>query len=60
MKGNSVVILFQSKGSWKCLGLESATVFPEVELMGGEWYGYDEKVLQVCIFLLAVTNLSLC
>ena len=30
--------------TWKCVGVESGTVFPEVELEEGEWVDYDEKV----------------
>ena len=32
------------QGIWKCKGLESDTVFPEVDLEDGEWVDYDEKV----------------
>lgn len=32
------------QGIWRCVGLESGTVFPEVDLSDGEWVDYDEKV----------------
>ncbi|EPQ60572.1 DUF866-domain-containing protein [Gloeophyllum trabeum ATCC 11539] len=34
---------FDPRGTWKCVGAESGTVFNEVELEGGEWVDYDEK-----------------
>ncbi|KAI0080308.1 DUF866-domain-containing protein [Panus rudis PR-1116 ss-1] len=34
---------FDPKGIWKCVGVESGTVFPEVDLEEGEWVDYDEK-----------------
>ncbi|TDL28510.1 DUF866-domain-containing protein [Rickenella mellea] len=34
---------FDPKGTWKCVGLESGTIFPEVDLTDGEWTDYDEK-----------------
>lgn len=34
---------FDPRGIWKCAGLESGTVFPEVDLSEGEWVDYDEK-----------------
>jgi len=34
---------FDPRGTWKCLGAESRTVFNEVELGEGEWVDYDEK-----------------
>lgn len=33
---------FDPKGTWKCVGVESGTVFPEVSL-DEEWVEYDEK-----------------
>ena len=30
---------------WKCVGADSGTVFPEVDLDEGEWVDYDEKVM---------------
>jgi hypothetical protein len=32
------------QGTWKCIGTNSGTVFPEVQLEEGEWSDYDEKV----------------
>ena len=32
------------QGIWKCKGVESGTVFSEVDLTEGEWTDYDEKV----------------
>jgi len=32
-----------TKGTWKCVGVESGTVFDDVELTEGEWIDYDEK-----------------
>ncbi|KAG8947966.1 hypothetical protein FRC04_010163 [Tulasnella sp. 424] len=34
---------FDLRGTWKCVGAESGTVFPEVEFEDGEWTDYDEK-----------------
>ncbi|KAI0348371.1 DUF866-domain-containing protein [Trametopsis cervina] len=34
---------FEPRGTWRCVGLESGTVFPEVDLDEGEWVDYDEK-----------------
>ncbi|CAL1695250.1 unnamed protein product [Somion occarium] len=34
---------FDPRGVWKCVGFESGTVFPEVDLEEGEWFDYDEK-----------------
>lgn len=34
----------KSQGTWKCVGAESGTAFPEVDLSEGEWVDYDEKV----------------
>jgi len=35
---------FEPRGTWKCAGVESGTVFPEVDMdEGGEWVDYDEK-----------------
>ena len=33
-----------SQGIWKCVGIDSGTVFPEVDLEDGDWVDYDEKV----------------
>ncbi|KAF9462148.1 hypothetical protein BDZ94DRAFT_1166323, partial [Collybia nuda] len=33
---------FNPKGVWKCIGT-TGRVFPEVDLMGGEWNDYDES-----------------
>lgn len=32
------------KGIWKCKGIDSGTVFAEVDMAEGEWTDYDEKV----------------
>ncbi|KAL7285112.1 hypothetical protein ACG7TL_000204 [Trametes sanguinea] len=34
---------FDPRGIWKCVGVDSGTVFPEVDLEEGEWVDYDEK-----------------
>ncbi|KAI0788659.1 DUF866-domain-containing protein [Abortiporus biennis] len=34
---------FDPRGIWKCVGVESGTKFPEVDLEEGEWVDYDEK-----------------
>ncbi|KAH9937199.1 uncharacterized protein B0H18DRAFT_1081454 [Fomitopsis serialis] len=34
---------FDPRGTWRCVGAESATVFDEVDLDEGEWVDYDEK-----------------
>jgi len=34
---------FDPRGIWKCVGVESGTQFPEVDLDEGEWVDYDEK-----------------
>ncbi|KAG8904974.1 hypothetical protein FRB99_000933 [Tulasnella sp. 403] len=34
---------FYPQGIWRCVGIESQTVFEEVEFEDDEWYGYDEK-----------------
>jgi len=34
---------FDPRGVWKCVGAESGTKFPEVDLEEGEWNDYDEK-----------------
>jgi len=34
---------FEPRGTWKCVGLESGTVFDNVELVENEWFDYDEK-----------------
>ncbi|KAF8807310.1 DUF866-domain-containing protein [Phlegmacium glaucopus] len=33
---------FDPRGIWKCIGMKG-TVFPEAELVEGEWNDYDEK-----------------
>jgi Eukaryotic protein of unknown function (DUF866) len=33
------------QGIWKCVGIDSGTPFPEVDLDHGEWVDYDEKVV---------------
>ncbi|CCL98285.1 uncharacterized protein FIBRA_00279 [Fibroporia radiculosa] len=35
---------FDPRGVWSCSGLDSGTVFDEVDLREGEWVDYDEKV----------------
>ncbi|KAI0094932.1 DUF866-domain-containing protein [Irpex rosettiformis] len=37
---------FEPRGTWKCVGAESGTIFSEVELEDGEWVDYDEKAAQ--------------
>jgi hypothetical protein len=32
------------QGVWKCVGVDSGTLFREVDLSEGEWVDYDEKV----------------
>ncbi|OBZ78620.1 hypothetical protein A0H81_00830 [Grifola frondosa] len=34
---------FDPRGTWKCVGVDSNAVFPEVDLEDGEWVDYDEK-----------------
>ncbi|KAI0961887.1 hypothetical protein AcV7_000871 [Taiwanofungus camphoratus] len=34
---------FDPRGTWKCVGIGSGTVFDEVDLEEGEWVDYDEK-----------------
>lgn len=34
---------FDPRGTWKCVGAESGTIFSEVEFEDGEWTDYDEK-----------------
>ncbi|EPT04023.1 hypothetical protein FOMPIDRAFT_1028349 [Fomitopsis schrenkii] len=34
---------FDPRGTWRCIGAESSTVFDEVDLGEGEWVDYDEK-----------------
>ncbi|KII93877.1 hypothetical protein PLICRDRAFT_36098 [Plicaturopsis crispa FD-325 SS-3] len=34
---------FDPRGTWKCRGAESGTVFDDVDLSEGEWVDYDEK-----------------
>ncbi|KZT05857.1 DUF866-domain-containing protein [Laetiporus sulphureus 93-53] len=34
---------FDPRGIWKCVGVESGTVFDEVDLEEEEWVDYDEK-----------------
>lgn len=36
------------KGIWKCKGIDSGTVFAEVDMAEGEWTDYDEKVSFLC------------
>ncbi|TFY64048.1 hypothetical protein EVJ58_g2882 [Rhodofomes roseus] len=38
---------FDPRGTWRCVGAESGTVFNEVELDEGEWVDYDEKVVSI-------------
>jgi len=40
----SVNLNSQLKGTWKCVGVGSGTVFDDVDLTEGEWTDYDEKV----------------
>jgi len=32
-----------TQGIWKCVGVDSGTVFNEVDLIDNEWTDYDEK-----------------
>lgn len=34
---------FVPNGEFQCIGLDSGTVFNEVDLSEGEWYDVDEK-----------------
>ncbi|KDQ63490.1 hypothetical protein JAAARDRAFT_202925 [Jaapia argillacea MUCL 33604] len=34
---------FDPRGTWRCVGAESGTVFNEVSMEEGEWVDYDEK-----------------
>ncbi|PVV02317.1 hypothetical protein BB560_003234 [Smittium megazygosporum] len=34
---------FSPRGDWKALGLESDTIFNEIEFIDNEWADYDEK-----------------
>jgi len=34
---------FDPSGIWKCVGVDSGTLFREVDLSEGEWVDYDEK-----------------
>jgi len=34
---------FYPQGTWKCVGVDSGTKFPDVVLDEGEWTDYDEK-----------------
>lgn len=43
MKGADNASYWQ--GVWQCVGTDSGTVFPEVDLSEGEWVDYDEKVM---------------
>jgi len=36
-------VAFSPQGIWQCVGKESRTSFPEVDLSEGEWTDYDEK-----------------
>lgn len=40
---NLEFIGFDPQGTWKCVGVESGTVFDDVDLTEGEWTDYDEK-----------------
>ena len=35
------------KSAWKCVGVESGTPFPEVDLSDDYWSDYDEKVSNI-------------
>ncbi|KAI5123628.1 hypothetical protein M0805_003442 [Coniferiporia weirii] len=37
---------FDPQGIWKCKGVESGTIFSEVDLSEHEWTDYDEKAAQ--------------
>ena len=39
---------------WKCVGAESGTVFPDVDLEEGEWVDYDEKVTTFLSMMYAI------
>jgi len=34
------------QGEWQAKGLESSTIFTDIDLQEGEWFDYDEKVGQ--------------
>jgi len=36
-------VAFEPRGSWKCKGAESGTVFDDIEFEDGRWDDYDEK-----------------
>lgn len=40
----SLLTIWLTKGTWKCVGVESGTQFTEVSLDENEWVDYDEKV----------------
>lgn len=41
------MLILSCQGTWKCVGLESGTVFSEVDMDEGEWVDYDEKVMLI-------------
>ena len=54
-----MIIFSLFKGFWKCEG-STGLVFSEVELMGGEWADYDEKVISFILSIMILTYPSLC
>jgi len=34
---------FDPKGVWRCVGVNSGSIFDDVDLNDGEWVDYDEK-----------------
>lgn len=34
---------FKPEGNWEAKGLESGTVFKDIDLNEGDWFDYDEK-----------------
>jgi len=41
---DDLVLIFYLQGTWECVGVDSGTVFQDVDLSEGEWVDYDEKV----------------
>lgn len=37
-------VKFAQKIGWKCEGIESGTLFDNIDLNDGEWADYDEKI----------------
>ncbi|KAL1737054.1 hypothetical protein EV714DRAFT_265868 [Schizophyllum commune] len=45
-RGLEFVGFDMTRGAWKCKGVDSGTVFSDVDLSEGEWTDYDEKASQ--------------